>query len=96
MPKDVDSDGRCDHGLPEANSCSYCQNYYDARIYYGNTDNGKCVWVPWGNGTWGNGTCYPKKWAKDKRLSFDEECLGNFHVRWYRKYRFVYYLKKFL
>ena len=73
----VPNNGACDWGLPEAKSCSYCKKYYDPRYpeKYGNTDNGKCVWVP------NESKCFPKKWVKDKQFLFDEECSGNSHFR---------------
>ena len=69
----VPNGGECDWGLPNADKCSYCKNYFDPRQDYGNTDDGKCVWVP------GEGKCYPKKWASDNQMSYDEDCTGN-HV----------------
>ena len=66
------NDGACDWGLPDANSCSYCKQYYDPRKpeLYGIADNGNCVWVP------SKSKCFPKIWAKDKGLTIDEECSG--------------------
>ena len=77
MPTDVDAAGRCNHGLPDADSCSYCKKYYDAREGYGNTDDGKCVWVRIDSE--GESKCYPKKWAKEQGLNYDEECISNFN-----------------
>ena len=71
----VPNSGACDWGLPNADSCAYCQEYYDPRDDYGNNEDGKCVWVP------NEGKCFPKKHSLDKGWTIDEECAGNFMIR---------------
>ena len=61
----------CDWGLLDADSCTYCQQYYDPRSSYGNNENGKCVWVPTQK------KCFPKSWAVNKLMPFDDKCNGN-------------------
>ena len=61
--------GECDWGLPNADKCSYCKNYFDPRPEYGNTDDGKCVWSP------DNGKCHPKRYATDNiNVTINERC----------------------
>ena len=65
--------GACDWGLPDADVCTYCQQYYDPRNAYGgdSNDESKCVWVP------DKGKCYPKRYTiENLKLCFDEDCTG--------------------
>ena len=91
----VPNEGACDWGLkrflsPVSPICEICKLYHDGR-----TDSvfsmQDCVWVR------EKGKCYPKNYAVNKNLDYDETCEGfNFYFFsipvWFCKYIFEFWL----
>merc|ERR1719412_1421129 len=57
----------CDQS-PALKKCSDCSHYYDPRPGYGNTNFGKCVWVP------AEGKCISNYWVRRKHMKISTKC----------------------
>ena len=74
----VPNDGACDWGLDNAGiraGCKTCEQYYDARSHYGNTDDGACIYVS------SRDKCFPTAWAREETYNTDlcGECQNHYH-----------------
>jgi len=60
--------GRACDQSPNLTHCADCSIYFDPRPGYGNTEGGRCVWVP------AERKCFPNAWARRQGMKVNEHC----------------------